>query len=43
MPMLMVASDAVWTLNAFAGGYARQLSKGGVLGRVRRGEASIAP
>lgn len=31
MPMLLVSSAATWTLNAFAGGYARQMLKGGVL------------
>lgn len=29
MPMLMVSSEARWTLNAFAGGYARELLKNG--------------
>lgn len=29
MPMLMVGSDAAWTLNAFAGGYSRELLKNG--------------
>lgn len=31
MPMLLVSSDARWTLNAFAGGYARVLLKGSIL------------
>jgi hypothetical protein len=31
MPMLLVSSDATWTLNAFAGGYAHLMLKGGVL------------
>jgi hypothetical protein len=31
MPMLLVSSTAPWTLNAFAGGYARQMLKGGIL------------
>jgi hypothetical protein len=31
MPMLLVADRARWVLNGFAGGYARQLLKGGVL------------
>lgn len=31
MPMLMVSSQARWTLNALAGGYARVLQKAGVL------------
>jgi hypothetical protein len=31
MPMLMVSTDARWTLNGFAGGYARVLLKGGLL------------
>ncbi len=31
MPMLLVSDQARWTLNAFAGGYARVLLKAGVL------------
>lgn len=31
MPALLVSSEARWTLNAFAGGYARALLKGGQL------------
>lgn len=31
MPMLLVSSDARWTLNAFSSGYSRVLLKGGVL------------
>ncbi len=31
MPMLLVSSEARWTLNAFSGGYSRVLLKGGVM------------
>jgi hypothetical protein len=30
-PMLLVAPEAHWTLNGFAGGYARAMEKGGIL------------